>query len=231
MDFFKAQGTLETAEWILRAVYSFFFLILSAKCMGRRAISQMGLLDFIMALIIGNILAHPLSDPRLGIKGSSISMSVLVFLYTSISFLSLKWKTLRYIIDPPPFPLIKDGRIVYRNLWRARISLDYLLASLRGEKITDPKKVALALWEQNGSVSCFLKPEHDPVTPKQFKLQVAPFYMPVTVIKEGKVIEEELKLIGKDMNWLLQKVDSAEIKNILLAVHTQDDKLDLFYYK
>ena len=46
----------------LRAIISYVFLLFAIKLMGRRSISQLRLIDFTMALILGNILAHPLSD-------------------------------------------------------------------------------------------------------------------------------------------------------------------------
>ncbi|MDQ7863055.1 DUF421 domain-containing protein [Peribacillus frigoritolerans] len=89
--FFNSQETLTAIQWILRAIISYFFLLLSVKLMGQRSISQLRLLDFIMALIIGNILAHPLSDEQLGLKGSMITTSVLVILYIISVFAGLKW--------------------------------------------------------------------------------------------------------------------------------------------
>lgn len=49
--------------------------------MGQRSIAQLRLLDFTMAKTLGNIIAHPLSDEGLGLKGSMITMSVLIILY------------------------------------------------------------------------------------------------------------------------------------------------------
>jgi len=69
MDFFQSQDTLTAFEWILRALVAFLFLILVAKILGQRAISQLRLLDFVIALVIGNIIAHPLSDEHIGLKG------------------------------------------------------------------------------------------------------------------------------------------------------------------
>ena len=68
MDFFQSQETLTSIEWVLRAVVAFFFLVIVAKAMGQRAISQLRLLDFVIALVIGNIIAHPLSDEKSGAK-------------------------------------------------------------------------------------------------------------------------------------------------------------------
>ncbi len=116
MDFFNSQETLTAIQWILRAIISYFFLLLSVKLMGQRSISQLRLLDFIMALILGNILAHPLSDEQLGLKGSMITTSVLVILYIISVFASLKWGKLRRFFDSDPFPLIENGQIIYKSL-------------------------------------------------------------------------------------------------------------------
>ena len=80
MDFLQGQETLTTIEWILRAIIAFFFLLTVAKLLGQRTISQLRLLDFVMTLVIGNIIAHPLSDEHLGLKGSMITTTVLVVL-------------------------------------------------------------------------------------------------------------------------------------------------------
>ncbi len=79
MDFFYSQESLTAIQWILRAIVSFFFLLFVAKIMGQRSISQLRILDFIMALSIGNIIAHPLSDEHLGMKGSMITITVWLF--------------------------------------------------------------------------------------------------------------------------------------------------------
>jgi len=73
------------------------------------------LLDFTMALILGNILAHPLSDEKLGMK----------------------------------------GEILYKGLGKARITVNHLLSEARKEKIEEIHKIALALWEPDGTISFF----------------------------------------------------------------------------
>jgi uncharacterized membrane protein YcaP (DUF421 family) len=98
MDFFHGQETLTAMQWILRAVVGYFFLLIIVKLMGQRSISQLNLLDFAIAVVIGNIVAHPLSDEGLGLKGSMITMGVLVILYVSSVFMVLKSKYLRKFV-------------------------------------------------------------------------------------------------------------------------------------
>ena len=116
MDFFQSQESLTALQWILRAVIAYIFLLLATKLMGRRSISQLRLLDFTIALILGNILAHPLSDEKLGMKGSLITTAALIILYLFSIYISLKWEPFRRWIEPSAFPLIKNGEILYKGL-------------------------------------------------------------------------------------------------------------------
>ena len=102
----------------------------------------------------------------------------------------LKWTKLRNFINAPSFPLIKNGKIIYKNLTRARISIDVLLSELRKEKIEGIDKVSLALWEPDGTLSIFLDSQYQTVTPSDLQLATKPFHFPHTVIKEGKIISK-----------------------------------------
>lgn len=234
MDLLQGQETLNSMEWILRAVIAFFFLLIVTKLMGQRAISQLRLLDFVIALVLGNIIAHPLSDENLGLKGSMITTLVLLVLYTGGLLISLKSTRIEKFLDPAPFPLIKEGEIIYNSLKKARISVNHLLAELRKEKIEDVKKVALALWESDGKLSIFLDPQYEAITPSTYQMTTEPFDLPQTVIKEGKIVHHTLKEKNKDEGWLvhtLNQTHQTEIQNVLLATIDGKNNLKVFFYK
>lgn len=234
MDFFQSQETLTWMEWVLRAIVAFVFLVIVAKLLGQRAISQLRLLDFVLALVIGNIIAHPLSDENLGLKGSVITTVVLVSLYLCGIFLILKWSWFRNLVTAPPINLVKDGEILYQGLKRARISLDVLLEELREEKVEDVKKVALAIWEADGKISVFLDPKYNALTPADYQMVVEPFDLPKLIVKDGKINSQELKQANKDENWLVANLASqyqTEVKNVLLATLDNKSNLKVFLYK
>ena len=233
MHFFHGQDSLSIFEWISRAAVTFIFVILTVKIMGSRAISQLRLLDFVIALMMGNIIAHPLSDQRIGLKGSVVTTIVIVVLYLLGIFLSLKWPGLRKAINSAPFPLIKEGEILYKGLKRARISIDDLLAELRKEKIEDVKKVALALWESDGEISFFLEPQFEAITPSFYQLQTEPFDLPQTIIREGRIDFSVLRKIGNEEEWLTHTLRSShqtEVNDVLLATIDRKKNLKVFLY-
>jgi uncharacterized membrane protein YcaP (DUF421 family) len=206
-------------EWILRGIVSFVFLLLAAKVMGQRSISQLRFLDFIMALTLGNIIAHPLSDEELGLKGSMITTIVLVVLYIIATWLSLKWPFFKHYLDPSPITLVNNGLIQFHNLSKARISIDFLFSELRKEKAEDIQKVALAVWEPGGTISVFMDTPYQPVTPEDLKLETKPFTISRPIIIDGKVDMSLLQEIGKDLDWLHSKIAPAHtnIHDVILA--------------
>lgn len=234
MGFFQAQETLTTIEWVLRAVIAFFFLVIVARVLGQRAISQLRLLDFVIALVIGNIIAHPLSDEGLGLKGSMITTIVLVVLYLSGILLMLKWPWFRRLLTSKPIILVQNGEILQKGLNDARISIDVLLEELREAKVIDVKNVALAMWEADGKISVFMDPQYEPVTPLSLQIETEPFDYPRTIIKEGIINFKELKQVQKDEDWIVSKLKSlykTEIKNVLLATLDSKNNLRVFLYK
>lgn len=234
MDFFHSQETLSTFEWILRAIIAFFFLLIVAKFMGQRAISQLRLLDFVIALVLGNIIAHPLSDERLGLKGSMITTIVLVVLYTGGLFISIKSTRIEKFLDPAPFPLIKNGEINYKGLKKAKISIDHLLAELRKEKVENVKKVALALWESDGKISIFLDSKYQALTPASYRMKIEPFDLPKTIIKEGKIDFSVMQQINVEEEWIvntLKTLYQVEVGEVLLGTVDSKNNVKVFLFK
>ncbi|MDF2884805.1 MAG: hypothetical protein K0R54_5375 [Clostridiaceae bacterium] len=234
MDFLQGKESLTSIEWALRAIIAFIFLVTVARVLGQRTISQLRLLDFVIALVIGNIIAHPLSDENLGLKGSVITTTVIVVLYLIGIYGVLKFPVLRKILNNEPIVVVQDGEIIYKGLKKARISIDVLLEELREAKVEDVKKVSLAIWEADGKISVFLHPKYEPITPSFYQMEAEPFDFPITIIKEGKIIFKELDQVNKDEDWVISNLKSkhqTEVKNVLLGTIDNKGSIKIFLYQ
>ncbi|WP_082232102.1 DUF421 domain-containing protein [Halobacillus massiliensis] len=233
MDFFQAHQHLTAGEWILRAAVAYLFLIIVARMLGQRAISQLRLIDFVLALIIGNIIANPLSDHEVGLKGSLITTLALVLFYIVTTYGTLKWNLFNKLVTNSPIPVIRNGEISYKGMKKARLSMDLLLEELRMLQVKSIENVGLATWEASGQLSVLLKPEYDAVTPDDLRISVEAFNLPRTIIKEGKLLKEELLALGKSEDWVKSELKTqfqAELKDVLLATIDGKDHLQVFYY-
>jgi uncharacterized membrane protein YcaP (DUF421 family) len=223
LDFFKGQESLTAIEWVMRSVVAFLFLIIAAKMMGQRSISQLRLLDFIIALTLGNIIAHPLSDQHLGLKGSMTTTISLVILYIAAIWLGLKFRLIKHFFDPPALTLIQEGKLDYLNLSKARLSIEFLYAELRKSNVEDISKVAFAAWEPGGTLSVFTNTSYKPVTPDDLKMSTQPFNLTKPIIIDGHMEHKLLREIGKSGAWLETEILPHVLKNVILA--TVDSKL------
>lgn len=233
MVFFQSNESLSVLGWILRAMFSFVFLLVVTKSMGQRSISQLRLLDFIIALVLGNIIAHPLSDEKVGMKGSFITTIVLTTLYVAAIWLSLKWPLFKQFLHPMPLTIIQNGHIQYDQLSKARISMEYLFSELRKEKVEDIQKVALALWEPGGIVSVFMDTPYQPVTPSDLKVKTGPFALTRPIIVEGNIDMTLLHELGKDLEWLHAHLKSTNmnIRDVTLATITGGEDIKVYSNK
>ncbi|WP_432664519.1 DUF421 domain-containing protein [Wukongibacter baidiensis] len=232
MEFFYSQESLTIIQWILRAVFAYIILLIAVKLLGQRSISQLRLLDFIIAIILGNILAHPLSDEGLGMTGSITTTFSLVVLYILSLLIKLRFKVVEKFFSPAPIPIVKNGEIIYQNLVKAKIPLDFLLSELRLQQIADIKKVAAAFWEPGGKISVFMVSSHQPLTPSDMQLVPPPFSLPTIVIKEGDIDLDALNKIDRTKDWLtdlLKNTYNAEAKDILMATVDDSYSLQVFY--
>ncbi|MFP4975484.1 DUF421 domain-containing protein [Paenibacillus sp. CN-4] len=216
-DFFHSQESLTVLQWVLRSVVGFVFLLIAAKMMGQRSISQLRFLDFIIALTLGNIIAHPLSDEHLGLKGSMITTASLVFLYTAAVWLSLKIPLFKQLFDPHAIPLIKEGKLNYRNLKQAKLSIEFLYSELRKQNVEDITKVAYSAWEPGGNLSVFIHPAEGPATRKDLDVPVTPFNLTRPIITDGHIHHKMLHEIGRDTAWLKEQIQPYTLNIVILA--------------
>lgn len=234
LNFFYGQEYLTIPQWVLRGIIAYIILLFAVRFLGQRSISQLGLLDFIISITLGNILAHPLSDQGLGMTGSITTTIVLGIMYIASLHITLKSRTIEKFLSPPPLPVIRNGEIIYKNLAKAKISLDFLLSELRLEKVDEIKKVAVALWEPGGKISIFLEPEYQPVTSSDLKITNNPFVLPMPVVREGEIDTKVLQDINRTKEWfveVLNKNYNAQLEDILLATIDSNYNIQVYLKK
>ena len=98
--------------------------------------------------------------------------------------------------------LIENGRIVQENLRKTRITLDELTGQLREKDVLQPDMVQYAILETNGNLSVFPYPQELPASAQEAGVPVKDRYLPVTVVGDGYLYRENLKVAGKDEAWV-----------------------------
>lgn len=213
-------GAKELPFWAfsIRALILYISLIISTRFMRQRQISVLSGHNYLVAAGIVSLAAVRMVDP----KSSLISGIVVIFLYAGINIL-LSYLDIKFPrqIDRHSTILVENGKLIKKNLKDSRITVDQLLGQLRIKNIFNLSEVLLALVEPTGKINVVKKSQYLPVTRKQMNLPVKNISLPIILIYDGKVQNENLKALGYDLEWLKEKIESkgfGKTKDILLAI-------------
>ena len=215
----------------IRAVILYIVVLIVMRLMGKREIGQLQPFELAISIMIADLASVPMSELGIPITNGIIPILALLVMYMIISLLNMKSMNFRKVISGQPSLLIYRGKIDEKILKKERITINELQERLRVDNIFNLSDVEYAILETNGEVTVIQKPEKRNLMPED--LNISPEYegIPYDLVVDGKIMEENLKSIGRDKVWLekqLKKFDAIP-DNTLIA--TIDGKGDFFCQK
>lgn len=193
---------------LTRSFILYLLLIIVIRLMGKRQLGEMEPSEFVVTMLIADLAAVPMQDLGIPLLSGVIPILTILFIELILSTLSYYCITIRKLFCGKPVILMENGKIIQKNLRRTRLTPDELTEYLREKDIVDLTTVKYAILETNGQVSALLYPEYQPLTPKDMNLQPSALELPVTIISGGKLLKENLRLAGRDHNWLSKFMES-----------------------
>lgn len=195
---------------IFRAMVLYFLLIGSVRLTGKRELGQLEPSELVVTMLAADLAAIPIENPDKPLYTGVIPILLIVVLEIILSRLSLSSVLFRRIMCGKPVILIENGKVLYENLRKTRITMDELTGQLRLKDVLDISTVRFAILETNGSLSVFPYPAQS---------------LPVTVISDGQLMKTNLQKSGKDQVWVsrtLKKHKVTQADTLLLTVDDQN---------
>ena len=214
-----------------RTIVFYGALILVIRLLGKRQIGQMEASEFVVTMLVANLAAIPLEEPKVPLLTGLVPIFTVLGIEILLSHLSLKSVFFRRVLCGKPVILIENGNILQENLRKTRVTLDELTGHLREKDVMDLASVQYAILETNGNLSVFPYPEARPATSKEAGIVAEKQYLPLTIISDGSLLKDNLKKAGKDMTWVNKtlKKKRADIKTTWLL--TVDGADHIFFLK
>lgn len=214
---------------IVRTIILYTYLIFIMRILGKRQLGQLEPVDFVVALMISELATLPMSDNRIPLIYAIVPITTLVFLQITTSFFELKSQRFRNSLNGKPSIVIKDGIINIKELKHLRYNLDDLLSELRLKGYFNPKEIHYAMLESNGALSVIPYTPYEPPKREDMSIKIQEEPLPLPVILDGIIIEENLKALRKDKYWLeksLKQKDITNLKSVFVAiVYSNEHKL------
>jgi uncharacterized membrane protein YcaP (DUF421 family) len=181
--------------------------------MGKRQVGQLQPSELVVALIIADLAAVPMSEVGIPLINGIIPIITLFIMEELLSYISMKSERARGLISGKPSILIERGTIIEDELRRIRYNINDLLEQLRLKNFSNVEDVSYAILETSGQLSVIPKEEKKPVTLKDMNLKAKTGHLPVTVIIDGRIISDNLYKIGLSNNWLADQLRKNSIKS------------------
>ena len=191
---------MEYVVVIIRSILFYIIITLAYRFMGKREVGELSVMDFIVSLFIAELAAISIENYKDDMLLSILPIVTLVLIQFCVAYISLKVTDVRKTVDGEVSVIINRGKINFEEMLKQRYNLDDLLTQLRSQSIKSIEEVDYAILETSGKLSVF-KREDDPNRT-----------YPLPVILDGKVQEDVLIQIRKDINWLNRKLDEENFK-------------------
>lgn len=186
----------------IRTIVLYLVLIAVIRVMGKRQIGQMEPAEFVVTMLVANLAAIPMQDGAIPLLSGLVPILTVLGVELVLSVLAMNNVTVRKALCGKPVILIENGNILQGALRKTRVTLDELSGHLREKGVLDPKTVQYAILETNGELSVFQYPKEKPAIARDAGVTASKQSLPVTLVSDGRLLEENLRIAGKDAQWV-----------------------------
>ena len=211
-----------------RAIVLYLIVLVVMRLMGKREIGQLQPFELAISIMIADLASIPMTDTGVPISNGIIPILGLLVMHLVISVVNLKSIKVREIICGKPRILIYRGKIDEKALKKERFTINELEERLRGNNVVNLGDVEYAILETSGNITVIQKPEKRNTIPEDFN--IVPDYEGISydLVVDGKIMDENLRKLGKNYQWLKKQVEKFNIMPEEALVVTIDGKGQIF---
>ncbi len=194
------------SQLIFRTFFLYLIVVIAMRLMGKRQIGQLQPFEFVIAVMISELAALPLTEDDKKLHHALIPIGVLLACQLAISFLSIKGVRIREVVCGKPTLLIRNGKMLEKNMRKEMYTINDLLEQLRFYSIPSIEDVEYAILETNGQLSVLLKSTKRPATPEDFSIDPLEEHFNHDIIIDGKLIGRTLQKLHLEREWVDERL-------------------------
>ena len=148
------------AELILRGSLIYLGIFALMRFVLKREAGTIGLPDLLMTVLIADATQNAMAAEYHSITEGFLLILTIVFWNYTLDWLSQRFPRMARLLHPPPLPLVKDGRLLRRNMRHELITEEELWSHLRQQGMTEFAQVQAAYMEGDGQISIIPREDH-----------------------------------------------------------------------
>lgn len=160
---------LDLTGIILRVSVMYLYALTLVRIAGKQSLGQLTGMDFVVTLIIGDLF-DDIFWAEVPIAQGMVALAIIIFAHMLVTFGTSRSIRFYRLVTSPERLLIKEGKLVLKNLPLERMRPDDVQSELRTSGEEHPKEIKQAWLEPSGQVSVIKKPESKPIQKKDKRL-------------------------------------------------------------
>jgi uncharacterized membrane protein YcaP (DUF421 family) len=141
------------AEIIVRGTAIYWFLFLIFRFIIRRDVGSVGIADVLILVMVADASQNAMAGDSKSIADGMLLIATLIFWNVLLDWLSYRNPAFRRLVQPRPLRLVKDGRMIKRNMKKEYITEEEVMQALREEGIDALDQVKAVYLESDGEFS------------------------------------------------------------------------------
>ena len=215
----------------IRSILLYIIVLIVMRLMGKREIGQLQPFELAISIMIADLAATPMSNSGIPITNGIIPILGLLVMHLIISVCNLKSMKIRQLICGKPSILIYRGKINEKMLKKERFTINELQERLRDSNVMNLGDVEYAILETSGQINVIQKPNKRSCIPEDFGIEPEYEGISYDLVIDGAVMNDNLKTLGKNYEWLKKQVDKFGYKPEEALIVTIDGKGQFFSQK
>lgn len=155
LELFVPQAPL--LEIVTRGTVIYLGLFALMRGVLKREAGTVGITDLLVVVLLADAAQNSLAPESKSLLDGLALVATIVFWAFALNWLGYRLPWFQRWLHPPPLPLVKDGRMLRRNMRRELITEDELLGQIRLQGSDGAEGVAAAYMEGDGRISVILK--------------------------------------------------------------------------
>ena len=140
-------------ELVVRGSLVYLTVVILMRVMLRRSAGELAMMDLVFVVLVAEALANAMAveDPSL-VDGVVLVVTLMGWNYL-LNSLSYSVPLIERLVSPPPLQVIRNGRLLVRNMRREFLTEQELLGHLREQGVEALTEVKAAYVEGDGAIS------------------------------------------------------------------------------
>ena len=140
-------------ELFLRGTAMYWFLFCMFRFVLRRDVGAVGIADVLLLVIVADAAQNAMAGEYKTVPEGMLVVATLLFWNWLLDFASFRFAPVRRLVEPPPLRLVREGRMLHRNMRREFITEDELMTALRQKGVKELSEVEEVYMESDGNFS------------------------------------------------------------------------------